>query len=150
MQKQCNVCHEVKDISEFTWRKAYNCYYHYCKACSSIKGKARYHLNPEKYKVKVREYNRAHKEIRFLRRLKEKGVPLAWYHETLTRQNNCCAICSKPENGKRLAVDHCHTTNRLRGLLCSNCNTLLGLAHDDIKTLERAIEYLKKPAEPKI
>ena len=45
-------------------------------------------------------------------------------------------------SGRRLAVDHNHTTGKVRGLLCSNCNTLLGKAKDNVNILQAAIDYL--------
>jgi Recombination endonuclease VII len=77
---------------------------------------------------------------------------LSWeqYEALLSSQGGKCAVCGNGEtliiNGKelRLAVDHCHTTGKVRGLLCSKCNQLLGCAKESIEILERAIEYLKK------
>lgn len=71
------------------------------------------------------------------------------YEDLVASQNNLCAICGKPETvirrGKvqRLSVDHCHTTKKIRGLLCVTCNNILGNAHDDIDKLKRAIKYLE-------
>lgn len=45
---------------------------------------------------------------------------------------------------KKLYIDHCHTTGTVRGLICQQCNTLLGMAKDSIPTLENAIVYLRK------
>ena len=64
-------------------------------------------------------------------------------------QGGVCAICGNPETAKvrgttkRLAVDHDHATGKVRGLLCTACNTLLGHARDKIETLEAAIVYLR-------
>jgi hypothetical protein len=72
------------------------------------------------------------------------------YDEILKSQNYVCAICQKPEKlaqkGKpiRLAIDHCHKSGIVRGLLCAGCNTSLGKFDDNISILERAIEYLRK------
>ena len=59
-------------------------------------------------------------------------------------QQGCCAICTRPFVGQRPAVDHCHTTNKVRGLLCQKCNTAIGLLEDNITSLENAIKYLEK------
>jgi hypothetical protein len=57
------------------------------------------------------------------------------------KQEHRCKICSKQVD--TLYVDHCHETSKIRGLLCSNCNTGLGFFKDDISVLEKAIAYLK-------
>jgi len=62
-------------------------------------------------------------------------------------QNNVCAICKKPnniKNGKikKLGVDHCHKTGRIRGLLCTKCNIGIGMLDDNVNFLESAIKYL--------
>jgi len=58
-------------------------------------------------------------------------------------QQGCCAICTHPFVNQRPAVDHCHITNKVRGLLCQKCNTAIGLLEDNITSLENAIKYLK-------
>ena len=61
-----------------------------------------------------------------------------------------CYICgSKEEVGvygkvKELSVDHCHTTGKVRGLLCQSCNVGLGAFKDNVKSLQNAIKYLKE------
>ena len=61
-----------------------------------------------------------------------------------------CKICNNPEarvvNGKtsRLAVDHCHKTGKVRGLLCWACNTSIGRFKDSIEILESAISYIRE------
>ena len=62
----------------------------------------------------------------------------------LEKQNGVCAICKKEDPTQRLSVDHCHTTNKVRALLCSNCNTGLGLFKEDIMLMTKAINYLKE------
>lgn len=56
-------------------------------------------------------------------------------------QDNSCAICKN--KFELLAVDHCHTTGKNRGLLCNNCNNGLGRFKDNIEYLENSIKYLK-------
>lgn len=77
------------------------------------------------------------------------GIGIEQYDAMLSIQNEACAICRKPEhvfdkNGKlrKLAVDHCHTTGLVRGLLCTNCNKALGHFKDDVNLLNSAIKYL--------
>jgi hypothetical protein len=83
------------------------------------------------------------------------GITLNEYHKLSEEQNNLCLICGNEEividkrlNKKRsLAVDHNHKTGKVRGLLCTSCNHLLGNANDNIQILEKAITYLKDNEE---
>lgn len=67
-------------------------------------------------------------------------------------QGGKCAICetdkgsSTGKDGRRLAVDHCHATGAVRGLLCGNCNRMLGLVKDSPELLRKAAQYLEKIA----
>lgn len=78
----------------------------------------------------------------------EFGITHVEYDILLAKQNNTCAICCQPEtakqNGKilRLAVDPDHKTDKIRGLLCRDCNLVLGLIKDDLGRLASAIDYL--------
>jgi hypothetical protein len=78
------------------------------------------------------------------------GIDLSKYQEMLLAQSGVCAICFKPEtsvvNGKikPLAVDHCHNSEKIRGLLCARCNQAIGLLSEDVNVLSNAIEYLRK------
>lgn len=73
------------------------------------------------------------------------NITIKDYNKLLLKQNNKCAICLIDSNklNKKLAVDHCHKTNKIRGLLCMLCNRALGSFKDDINILENAKEYLK-------
>lgn len=55
-----------------------------------------------------------------------------------------CMICSKVEGTRKHHIDHCHKTGKVRGLLCPSCNKGLGHFEDNIETMEKAIDYLKK------
>lgn len=80
------------------------------------------------------------------------GISLDDYNRMLGEQNGVCAICGKPENRKgrngtnvrQLAVDHCHDTSKIRGLLCSSCNQGIGFMDHKVDILMRAIDYLKR------
>jgi hypothetical protein len=75
------------------------------------------------------------------------GLDFKDYERMLEAQNGVCAICSSPppNNRKtRLAIDHCHKTGKVRGLLCDKCNRSIGLLKDDVSVLKSAIKYLNK------
>lgn len=80
------------------------------------------------------------------------GLTIDQFTDMLNKQNNCCAICRKPETAinyrdgkvRNLSVDHCHKTGKVRKLLCSNCNRVLGFVKENISTLESFILYLKE------
>lgn len=71
------------------------------------------------------------------------GISLSDYNEMLSQQNGKCAICLKEDN-RRLAVDHCHSTRKVRGLLCSSCNISIGRMDHDLGQLKRAAAYLQR------
>ena len=77
----------------------------------------------------------------------KKNYNLSWeqYQEMLTNQCHVCKICGQPETKKNhgLSVDHCHTANKIRGLLCGNCNSILGHANDSKEVLLKCIAYLE-------
>ncbi len=73
------------------------------------------------------------------------------YHEMVVTQGNRCAICRKYEQSKTragvtkpLAIDHDHTTGRVRGLLCDHCNRGLGNFMDNIDIMYNAIDYINR------
>lgn len=76
------------------------------------------------------------------RRLRRYGITDAQYDDMLEAQNGTCAICNREPEGKRLAVDHDHTTGAIRGLLCDHCNHVLGKAEDRAEWLRNAADYL--------
>lgn len=64
------------------------------------------------------------------------------YKALLAKQGNCCAICKKGSK-RGLHIDHDHLTGEVRALLCSPCNSGLGMFKDDIRLLAQAIVYLE-------
>lgn len=78
-----------------------------------------------------------------LRTLRRHGVDQDWYRNQLAFQRGLCAICHGPATVKGFSIDHCHTTGRVRGLLCSPCNTAIGLLQDDPPLLRAAADYLE-------
>ena len=79
------------------------------------------------------------------------GIDFTYVESLYAEQNGCCAICNRPISllfGKtkkgKAHVDHCHTTGNVRGLLCTKCNTLLGMSEDNKEVLIAALEYLDR------
>jgi hypothetical protein len=70
------------------------------------------------------------------------GLTTEDYGRMLARQNGACAIC-KQVFQETPAVDHCHTTGKVRGLLCRKCNTGLGSYDDEPGRLREAAAYLE-------
>lgn len=107
----------------------------------------------------IREYRKMHPE-RFLDYdLKRSfGIGVEEYNAMLDVQNGVCDVCKRPETSihksktvdgyvskvRRLAVDHCHATGKIRALLCGECNKGLGCFGDNEDRLFAAIEYLEK------
>lgn len=100
----------------------------------------------DKYKQYQREYAKTHKDKELLWRTKSwlkmnYGITLEEYNTKLNSQMGVCAICYKSTK-RTLSVDHNHTTGKIRGLLCHNCNVALGLLKEDKNILNRMIDYL--------
>lgn len=64
------------------------------------------------------------------------------YEEMLRQQGGVCAICKTPPKSAHFHIDHDHNTNKVRGILCSKCNTMLGYARDNSHVLFNAVFYL--------
>lgn len=71
------------------------------------------------------------------------------YNAILNLQNYQCAICKRDSNTMSyfLHVDHCHSTGKVRGLLCAPCNVFLGYTKDNPEIFGNAIKYLQKESE---
>lgn len=119
--KYCAGCRKIKSLYEFAFSKhARKFASTYCLNCKSEKSK----------------------ENRIFRTF---GLSLREYDVMLAKQNGRCKICGNTKmvkNQGRFHIDHDHKTHKIRGILCQQCNALLGFAKDDIKILASAIQYL--------
>lgn len=102
-----------------------------------------------KWKEKHPTYNKKYQTYKYNRQriLKRKyGLTVETYEAILKEQKECCKICGrhKSEFKRNLAVDHCHKTNRVRGLLCHHCNAAIGHLFENTEIMERAISYIKE------
>ena len=117
-----------------------------CKDCCNEMVKAAKAKKPNLYS----KIDKASK----LRRLY--SISIEQYNDMLIKQNYSCAICGAKNSGRKdvlsFAVDHCHTTNKVRGLLCMKCNTAIGKLQHDIEYLRKAIRdithYTYSPIPP--
>ncbi len=140
--KKCVVCLQEKPIESFyNYKNSKDGKSYRCKECDNLAGKKWKSENPERARESARERN-----IKF-----KYGIDLTEYKELFKRQNEVCAICGVDHNnvtGDRFskisfAVDHCHTTGKVRGILCNQCNRALGMFKDDVENLKKAMSYLE-------
>ena len=137
LSKTCSQCQEEKPLSEFN--KATKGKYGRrpdCRLCQNKAENAYY--STEKGK-----------EARFKQWLKTRyKLSLDEYNALVAKHDGNCAICNNPPTAYfKLYIDHDHTTGKVRGLLCSQCNSLLGMAKENIDTLQAAISYLKEATQ---
>ena len=150
--KVCPRCTLEKDIEGFTIRQS--SYRNgqpvaHCKECNSETSKKYQRERTSRDPQTYRKYEWPSK----LKSLY--GITVKEYYEMLHAQGGGCALCGSrtPESGSRqygknvrtaFDVDHDHKTGKVRGLLCTRCNRLVGLANDDLNTAKRLVEYLSK------
>ena len=153
--KFCSGCDETKSIASFGKQKSRPDGVEYrCKKCMQIYRKKRY-SNP-KIKSKLlkstatwREKNPDSDANNHL--IRKYGISLEQYNKMYQLQKGLCGICGKKESTRRrkktqgderLAVDHCHETGVVRGLLCFKCNTAIGSLGDNEEMVMRVVFYL--------
>lgn len=143
--KPCLQCKAMLPLSQFYVRKITkkNKQLHraWCIACEQV-------ANYEQ-----RETSRSKEYRQNYRLVKEHGITLSEYRMMHEAQRGMCAICGKTKDDDArkfsLAVDHCHKTGKIRGLLCLHCNVGIGKFGDDHALMERAVNYLKRNLEHK-
>lgn len=155
----CQDC-KIK-LNDKNWNIGLKNYHrHICKACwktrqagytknAIIKNPNYYKNRRDVQKKKEAGWPEERKALERLKRydhwlFRKYGMTLSDYIMLLKKQKLGCAICQKKTAGGKgvFHVDHCHNTKKVRGLLCFDCNLLLGHARDSIKTLKSAITYV--------
>jgi len=129
-EKTCNACRVALLLEPFTQRT------HKCKLCTKAYDRARYERGEESTQTS-----------RNRRYLYKYGITEAKRDAMVVEQDHKCAICLEPlstTNPQLVAGDHCHSTKKVRGILCRPCNVSLGLMKEDTDRLHRAIQYLQK------
>lgn len=94
----------------------------------------------------AKEYSKnKRKDIKYLRSSQARKFNTTTEHIThLFDTHKVCQICGKEDERRALSIDHNHSTEKVRGLLCDKCNRALGFFCDNIDNLKNAIEYLNK------
>lgn len=156
MLKQCTKCSIEKDIELFAKDKyKKDGRRSQCKGCNKADHQRRYTSNPEKerdrsnsYRANLREVNPVKLQLssRNTKLKKYYGLSIDKVEAMKKQQNYCCFICKEHESTIKsygLVVDHSHETGSIRKLLCSNCNTALGLVKENISILNNMVNYIE-------
>jgi len=158
---RCSKCKTKKDLSEFyknrTQSKGYSSR---CKECSKADQRNLYKDNPERRKTRAKAWKlRYAEDLKVKRRANRKAIYMSEsarkYSTTVEAIKELleitnCQICDAEiifghqKSHYRPNIDHCHKTQKIRGVLCGHCNNLLGRAKDSVSILEQAAEYLRK------
>ncbi len=146
-KKKCTICGESKLLTYFNkvinrnGTKAKYCSSE-CKKCFNKKRREgewrRSSSRRRKYYLENREKSK-NKEL-----IKTYGITLKEFNEMRKRQDYLCLICEKHESdsNKGLHIDHCHESNKVRGLLCNSCNLAIGQLKHNVTIMNKAIKYL--------
>ena len=103
----------------------------------------------EQYEVDLYDKIRQNRNNEYTKH-KKYGITPDEYEAILEAQNGMCAACGKPEQSifrgqaRKLAIDHCHTSGFVRGLLCGNCNRALGLLYEDPERITALLRYVEE------
>ena len=132
--KACPHCNTDKPFTDFPKCAARrDGHYCYCKACNNMRAKIWCEANVEQRRATARR----------IRLKADFGLSVEDYDDILETQGGVCAICQGVcPTGRRLAVDHCHVSGAVRGLLCSTCNHSLGLLRDSPANFAACLVYL--------
>lgn len=131
---KCSTCKEEKPLSDFHKHRTHKRQQD-CKACQAERSRNL------PLTVKAKRLSRTRNK----HLIRKYGITSLDYENLLTGQGGVCWICKRPPKTKRLSVDHCHKTGKVRGLLCYICNCkLLPLVKENPEILRRAAAYLTK------
>jgi len=140
MLKHCPKCNESKLLDQFYKKRTG--LQGYCKVCQQNISKKYFKDNPEKAVKNAGVWAKSNpKKVKDKQLKWNYGISLKEYNNLAEQQNHKCAIC---DNSSKiaLAVDHCHITGVIRGLLCRECNRGLGLFKDSSNNLIKAAKYI--------
>lgn len=142
-EKLCPKCGETFPMAKFYFNKKLSRYDSWCKGCKRMVNRIARRVN----------YTRERGRKENLRQ--NYGITVQQYEEMLVAQGGVCLVCGQPEtamNGRtkeiqNFHVDHCHTTGRVRGLLCQACNIAYGVMNEDPERIRLLLAYAEKQKE---
>lgn len=147
--KTCSRCQGVKEPTEFYHLKTgRGGVMPHCKVCANQLVLAWGRENKDRRRATRAIYRHQHPDrVRGARLMKDYGISYAQYDDLLWAQAGLCAICTEPMRpGSGTHVDHDHKTGQVRGLLCNNCNRMLGHGRDNALNLTAGAAYLERAA----
>ncbi len=127
-------------------KKYHGSYYQANKEKIKARSNEYYAKNKEKIHKKMKERYKNNKNFYIDQHLKYRyNVSTTEYNDMFDAQKGKCIICGTHQSNlkRSLSIDHSHKTNKVRGLLCTKCNLILGLADDNVNLLQNAIKYLE-------
>lgn len=137
----CSKCKSPNDSVKHYW----------CKACKKSYNKIRKLNNREKLNAQKLKWQTINQKARRYGQVKSRHrMTVEHYERLLLEQGYVCAICKNPEKAKTktkgtksLAIDHCHVTGKIRGLLCQKCNMSLGLLNENFDSILSMAKYVQ-------
>ena len=150
--KKCRDCNKVLPASDFYKNKVNSDgLAPKCKTCHNASSLEYSRKKPDKARERREKWKNDNPERHFSAQrkylLKQYNLTVEEYVDMLEERHQVCQVCGRQERTVRsLPVDHCHQTGVVRGLLCSDCNKMLGMANDDPAILRKLVEYLENSA----
>lgn len=148
---ECSSCQTPKPVEDFFANpRVKRGHYSECKTCNSDRTKRWRQAHPDRMKERRKKWVSQNRELQAALTRKSAlnrryGMSPEDYDALVKAQGGACAICGCSD--KRLVIDHCHQTGRVRVLLCDKCNRGLGCINDDPVLIARAAEVLAALAE---
>lgn len=133
--KKCRLCGEEKTLDCFyrSSARTRDGLQHECKVCHNSNSLKHYYKNKEKRVVQRRDYHYR----------RNYGISFNDFSQMSDNVGNKCEVCEETP----VVLDHCHTTGKVRGVLCNKCNQALGLMRDNEQFILGLVEYLKRTSK---
>lgn len=146
--KRCSRCLEIKAIELF--RKRAKGYESYCKQCEANYNKEylknwviKNRNKSNTIKTKYQKSSKGKINSKYSKIKSRYGLTKEEYDRLIISTGNICSLCNNEFINNKYCVDHCHSTGKIRGIICDRCNKALGLVKDSKTTLMNMLNYLE-------